>query len=105
MNLKLSMQCELQCTQIVCAIVVVVSYLMKIVASTENYFTTNAENFSSVPTTVKTYENDTVLLPCYSVCKYLKCLVLFAMVIVFCFLPNDIQFHSHHKKLKKKKKK
>lgn len=36
------------------------------VIATDNYFTSNSENFSSVPTTVKTYENDTVLLPCYS---------------------------------------
>lgn len=34
---------------------------------TDNYFTSNSENFESVPTTVKTSENDTVLLPCYSV--------------------------------------
>lgn len=27
-------------------------------------------NFQSVPTTVKTFENDTVLLPCYHNCKY-----------------------------------
>lgn len=27
-------------------------------------------NFQSVPTTVKTFENDTVLLPCNHVCKY-----------------------------------
>lgn len=39
------------------------------VYSTENYFTTNAQGFSSVPTTVKTYENETVLLPCYSTSK------------------------------------
>lgn len=39
------------------------------VCSTENYFTTNAQGFSSVPTTVKTYENETVLLPCYSASK------------------------------------
>lgn len=32
---------------------------------TDNYFTSNSENFESVPTTVKTSENDTVLLPCY----------------------------------------
>lgn len=37
----------------------------------DNYFTSNSENFESVPTTVKTYENDTVLLPCYSVCELL----------------------------------
>lgn len=41
-----------------------------LVTSTENYFTTNSEQFSSVPTTVKTYENDTVLLPCYTVGKF-----------------------------------
>lgn len=40
------------------------------VYSTDNYFTTNAQSFDSVPTTVKTYENETVLLPCYSVRKY-----------------------------------
>lgn len=39
-------------------------------SSAENYFTSNSENFESVPTTVKTYENDTVLLPCYSVGKF-----------------------------------
>lgn len=27
-------------------------------------------NFNSVPTTVKTFENDTVLLPCYHNSKY-----------------------------------
>lgn len=27
-------------------------------------------NFQSVPTTVKTFENDTVLLPCNHNCKY-----------------------------------
>lgn len=32
-----------------------------------DYFTSNVESFESVPTTVKAYENDTVLLPCYSV--------------------------------------
>lgn len=31
---------------------------------TDNYFTSNSQNFKSVPTTVKTSENDTVLLPC-----------------------------------------
>ncbi|XP_031623591.1 neuronal growth regulator 1 [Contarinia nasturtii] len=40
------------------------------VIKTENYFTSNSENFESVPTTIKTYENDTVLLPCYSVVSY-----------------------------------
>lgn len=39
------------------------------VHSTDNYFTTNAQGFHSVPTTVKTYENDTVLLPCYASSK------------------------------------
>lgn len=29
-------------------------------------------NFDSVPTTVKTFENDTVLLPCYYHCKLIK---------------------------------
>lgn len=41
------------------------------VQSTDNYFTTNAQGFRSVPTTVKTYENDTVLLPCYASGKWL----------------------------------
>lgn len=36
----------------------------------ENYFTSNSENFESVPTTIKTEENDTVLLPCYSVGEF-----------------------------------
>lgn len=36
----------------------------------DSYFTSNSENFESVPTTVKTYENDTVLLPCYSVGEF-----------------------------------
>lgn len=42
------------------------------VIKTDNYFTSNSENFESVPTTVKTYENDTVLLPCYSVGEWLQ---------------------------------
>lgn len=29
-------------------------------------------NFQSVPTTVKTFENDTVLLPCNHNCKYMN---------------------------------
>lgn len=37
----------------------------------ENYFTSNSENFESVPTTIKTSENDTVLLPCYSVGEFI----------------------------------
>lgn len=35
-----------------------------------NYFTSNSESFESVPTTVKTNENDTVLLPCHSAGKF-----------------------------------
>lgn len=42
------------------------------VYSTDNYFTTNVRGFNSVPTTVKTYENETVLLPCYSSSKCFK---------------------------------
>lgn len=38
----------------------------------DDYFTSNSKNFESVPTTVKTYENDTVLLPCYSVGKLIS---------------------------------
>lgn len=41
------------------------------VIKTDNYFTSNAENFDSVPTTIKTYENDTVLLPCYPSGKWI----------------------------------
>lgn len=40
------------------------------VINSDNYFTSNSENFESVPTTVKTYENDTVLLPCYPVGEF-----------------------------------
>lgn len=39
---------------------------------TDNYFTSNSENFESVPTTVKTFENDTVLLPCSPVGEFIK---------------------------------
>lgn len=35
-----------------------------------DYFTSNPDNFESVPTTIKTYENDTVLLPCYTVGEF-----------------------------------
>lgn len=45
-------------------------YLIGLTKTTENYFTSNSENFESVPTTIKTYENDTVLLPCYTVGKF-----------------------------------
>lgn len=33
-------------------------------------------NFQSVPTTVKTFENDTVLLPCNHNCKYERFVLL-----------------------------
>lgn len=46
--------------------VVVLIWIYYVVGiQTDNYFTSNSQNFKSVPTTVKTYENDTVLLPCY----------------------------------------
>lgn len=44
-----------------------------------NYFTSNPENFQSVPTTIKTNENDTVLLPCYSVGEFALCGFAFIM--------------------------
>lgn len=48
------------------SVVVAMIWIYYIVGiQTDNYFTSNAENFESVPTTVKTSENDTVLLPCY----------------------------------------
>lgn len=53
-------------------VIVTLSGFVALVTSTENYFTTNSEQFSSVPTTVKTYENDTVLLPCYTVGEFLN---------------------------------
>ncbi|XP_055298942.1 limbic system-associated membrane protein isoform X2 [Sitodiplosis mosellana] len=55
---------ELRKIHIVCVLIGI--YLVGLI-KTDNYFTSNSENFESVPTTVKTYENDTVLLPCYSV--------------------------------------
>lgn len=49
-------------------VVVVLIWMYYVVGiQTDSYFTSNSENFESVPTTVKTYENDTVLLPCYPV--------------------------------------
>lgn len=33
-------------------------------------------NFKSVPTTVRTFENDTILLPCYHNCEYIFFLFL-----------------------------
>lgn len=47
----------------VVAVLIWIYYVVGI--QTDNYFTSNSENFESVPTTVKTSENDTVLLPCY----------------------------------------
>lgn len=55
---------ELRKIHIICVLIWI--YYVGLI-KTDNYFTSNSENFESVPTTIKTYENDTVLLPCYSV--------------------------------------
>lgn len=52
----------------------------------ENYFTSNSENFESVPTTIKTSENDTVLLPCYSVGE---------LNYSFFFLSPEFEYKEH----------
>lgn len=54
-------------------VVVVLIWIYYVVGiQTDNYFTSNSENFESVPTTVKTFENDTVLLPCSPVGELMK---------------------------------
>lgn len=65
---------ERQLSKIHMVVVLISIYCIGMI-STDSYFTSNSENFESIPTTVKTYENDTVLLPCYSVGE--------------CYLRND----------------
>lgn len=69
MDFKMSLsECKLHKIRIV--LVLIWIYVTGVI-NADNYFTSNSEIFTSVPTTIKTIENDTVLLPCSPTGEYL----------------------------------
>lgn len=63
MDLKMSLK-ECQRRRIQHFVVVLIWFYNVGLIATDSYFTSNSDIFDSVPTTIKTNENDTVLLPC-----------------------------------------
>lgn len=77
MDFKMSLsECKLHKIHIV--LVLIWIYVAGVI-NADNYFTSNSEIFNSVPTTIKTNENDTVLLPCSPTGEYFDMLHVFMM--------------------------
>lgn len=63
MDFKMKSLSECKLHKIHIVLVLIWIYVAGVI-NADNYFTSNSEIFNSVPTTIKTNENDTVLLPC-----------------------------------------